>query len=121
MKRIILNEHGEKLLKQEILKESYSDKVELVKKFLDGNFMRGTFVTDAKDGTKKSIGIFIKLNNGMPTDSSCMYDDVFDMVQNKFVNIFGDKKERDGFLSQVIKDWYDKKISKYGSLSNYNW
>lgn len=121
MRTIILDEHGQRLFGQLIIQESYSDKVNIVKRFLDGNFMKASAVTDNDDGTKGNMMVFIKLSNGIPTDSSCTNDDVFDIIQNKFVNILGDEKERDGFLRQVINDWANNKISKYGSLSNYMW
>ena len=83
--------------------------------------MRG-FVTKTDDrGLKKNIGIFIQLGaNKLPTDTQMMVSDVFDITQDHFKNILGDKKERDGFLKQTIKDWFDKKITKNGSLSCYN-
>lgn len=121
MKKIILNESGKNIIESQIIRESYGDKIALVQKFLDRNFMRASYAETNDDGTIKNVGIFIKLNNNLPTDSSLMFDDVFDMVQDKFVNILTDKKERDGFLKQIIKDWYDKKISKNGSLSSYSW
>lgn len=121
MKKVMLNENGINTVKNTILRESYGDKVELVKKFLDGNFMRATYTTDGDDGTVKNVGVFIKLNNNLPTDKSATFEDVFDMIQDKFANILSDKKERDGFLNQTLKDWYNKKITKNGSLSNYTW
>lgn len=120
-RKIIISEHGWNVLKKAMITENYDNKINIVKKFLDGNYMRGTYVTDNDDGTKKSVGIFVKLNNNLPTEESLYFDDVFDIVQNKFANILSDKNERDGFLKQVIKDWFDKKITKSGSLSNYNW
>ena len=121
MKKIILSERTAKIVKNELLKESYGEKVALVKKFLDDNFMRG-FVTKTDDrGLKKNIGIFIQLGaNKLRTDTQMMVSDVFDITQDHFKNILGDKKERDGFLKQTIKDWFDKKITKNGSLSCYN-
>ena len=41
MKKIILTENKLNTVKKEIIEESFCDKVVLVKKFLDGNFMRG--------------------------------------------------------------------------------
>ena len=41
-------------------------------------------------------------------------------LDKEFNNTVTDKKERDGFLSQLLDDWYNNKISKYGSLSKYN-
>lgn len=114
--KITLSEDGLKALKQEILNESYSDKVEVVKTYLDNNFMRATF---EKDG--QNVGIFVKLSNGIPTKKSMWKQDVLDILDSKFNNIINDKKERDGFLNQVLNDWYNNKISKYGSLSTYNW
>lgn len=121
MKRFILSEEGVKTLKKKMLEESYSDKVDLVKKFLDGNFMRGNYERKGDDGTIRNIGVFIQLNpnNKLPTDYSLGIRDVFDMVQDKFSKILSDINERDGFLMQAIKDWYDKKITSSGNLSNY--
>lgn len=114
--KITLSENGLNILKQRILEESYSDKIEIVKQYLDRNFMRATF---EKDG--ENVGVFVKLSNGVPTEKSMWKQDVLDILDSKFNNIIKDKKERDGFLNQVLNDWYNNKISKYGSLSTYNW
>lgn len=115
MRRFILSENGLELIKGKILKESYSDKIDLVKRFLDKNFMRASTQKDGKD-----VGIFVKLNGNIPTDESLWKQDVLDILDDEFNNIISDKKERDGFLSQLVDDWYNKKITKYGSLSRYN-
>lgn len=115
MKTFILSENGLNKINKKIIEESYSDKVELVKKYLDGSFMRATF---EKDG--ENVGIFIKLSNGLPTEKTYWKQDVLDILDREFNNLLTDKKERDGFLSQLLDDWYNNKISKYGSLSAYN-
>ena len=115
MKTVILSEQGYNNISNAIIEESYSDKVALVKKYLDDNFMRATF---EKDG--EQVGIFVKLNNRMPTDKSYWKQDVLDILERDFNNIINDKTERDGFLSQLLDDWYNNKITKYGSLSTYN-
>lgn len=115
MRRFILSENGLELIKGKILRESYSDKIDLVKRFLDKNFMRASTQKDCKD-----VGIFVKLNGNIPTDESLWKQDVLDILDDEFNNIISDKKERDGFLSQLVDDWYNKKITKYGSLSRYN-
>lgn len=115
MRRFILSENGLELIKGKILRESYSDKIDLVKRFLDKNFMRASTQKDGKD-----VGIFVKLNGNIPTDESLWKQDVLDILDDEFNNIISDKKERDGFLSQLVDDWYNKKITKYGSLSMYN-
>ncbi len=121
MKKFILTENGINALKNRMLEESYSDKVSLIKKFLDDNFMRANFERKGEDGTIRNIGVFIQLNpNKLPTDYSLGIGDVFDMVQDKFSNILSDRNERDKFLMQAIKDWYDKKITNSGNLSSYD-
>ena len=115
MRRFILSENGFELIKGKILRESYSDKIDLVKRFLDKNFMRASTQKAGKD-----VGIFVELNGNIPTDESLWKQDVLDILDDEFNNIISDKKERDGFLSQLVDDWYNKKITKYGSLSMYN-
>ena len=115
MKTIILSENGFNKINDTIIKESYGDKVELIRKYLDNNFMRATF---EKDG--ENVGIFVKLSNHLPTEKSYWKQDVLDILDKEFNNTITDKKERDGFLSQLLDDWYNNKISKYGSLSAYN-
>ena len=54
MKKITLSENGLKRMSDAIIKESYCDKVDMVKKYLDGNFMRATL---EKDGD--NVGVFV--------------------------------------------------------------
>ena len=44
---------------------------------------------------------------------------LFYIIQDQFKKILSDKKERDKFIIQVLKDWYNNKISKNYSLSVY--
>ena len=94
MKTIILSEDGFNKINNAIIEESYSDKVELIRKYLDNNFMRATF---EKDG--ENVGIFVKLSNHLPTEKSYWKQDVLDILDKEFNNTVTDKKERDGFLS----------------------
>ena len=75
MKTIILSENGFNKVNNAIIEESYSDKVELVRKYLDNNFMRATF---EKDG--ENVGIFVKLSNHLPTEKSYWKQDVLDIL-----------------------------------------
>ncbi len=121
MKTLILNEDRLNILKKKVIEESFCDKVLLVKKFLDGNFMRGTIEKTGDDGTIKKTGIFIQLDDKhMPTKSSIGAESVFDMIQDKFSKIVPDRGQRDKFLIRLIKDWYDNKITKDGRLSAYD-
>jgi hypothetical protein len=85
--------------------------------------MRAKFTQTGDDGLKKSIGVFVQLDdNHLPTDSQLTADSVFDIVQDKFNKILNnDNKERDRFIIRVIKDWYNnEKGLKDGTLSAYD-
>jgi hypothetical protein len=121
MKKIILTENKLNTANKEIIEVSFCDKVVLVKKFLDGNFMRGSIEKTADDGTMKRTGIFIQLDDKhMPTKSMMSATSVFDMIQDKFKKILPNKNKRNKFLIRLIKDWYNNKITKDGVLSTYD-
>lgn len=111
MRKIIVRESAARKLVGEIISEEiggWSDKVLLVKKYLDGKYVRlrnKDFVVelDADKQVKRVL-----------TDKKLFLD-----LQEEFRDIIADKRERDKFLIQVIKDWYADKISKYGSLTAY--
>ena len=116
MKTFILSENGAKKLEQNIIKEAYySDHVERGKDFLDKNYMKAEYENDGK-----RVGIFIKLDGGIPTKKSLWKQDVLDDLDREFYNRIKNDTERKGFISQLLDDWYNNKISKYGSLSTYN-
>ena len=115
MKKLILSENGAKELKNIIIKEAYySDHVECGKNFLDKNYMKAEYENDGK-----KLGIFIKLDRGLPTKKSLWKQDVLDELDREFYNKITNDEERKGFISQLLDDWYNNRISKYGSLSNY--
>jgi hypothetical protein len=106
-----------------MLNESYGDKIALVKKFLDRNYMRGYLEKSNPGGTKGNIGVFIQLNNGLPTDSSVWIDDVVDALEHEenYHKLVANELERKGLFLQIIKDWFDqKKTLDSGILSSYD-
>ena len=116
MKKLILTEDKLNNLKDKLIKESfYSQHVESGKDFLDKNFMKAEYENDGK-----KVGIFIKLDRGMPTKKSVWKQDVLDELDREFYNKIKNNTERKGFISQLLDDWYNNRISKFGSLTNYN-
>jgi hypothetical protein len=117
MKKIKLSENGYNIINKRIIEESYSDKVELVKNYLNNNFMRATF---EKDG--ENVGIFVKLSNHLPTEKSYWKQDILDILDKEFNDLISDKKERDGLLNQIVNDWYENKkpFRERNTLSTYN-
>ena len=92
-------------------------KVKVVAKYLDKGFKKGVIEQIGEDGYPKKIPIVSMIGmDGEPlrnmTDKQLFY-----LLQDRFKNICLDKKERDKFLIQIIKDWYKGKISKNGLLT----
>lgn len=121
MKTVIFGNKGFSTIVGEMLRESYGDKVDLVKRFLDKNFVRASMEETGSDGLKKNIGVFVmRSTNGLPSDTTLYKSDVMDILLHNFPNIIGDSVSNKEFLNQVIKDWYDNKITPSGSLTSYN-
>jgi hypothetical protein len=95
------------------------DKVGVVKKFLDDNFARATTPAMGKNGLPETQGIVVWLDDNKNPVKTLTDVQLFYVVQSQFKNILADRDERDKFLKQVIKDWYNKKISNVNTLSLY--
>lgn len=92
-------------------------KVLLVKKYLDDNFVRAAIPVKMGNGdiVNKAI-VGYKGPDGQPAENLSIRN-LFWKTQDRFKSIYADKNKRDTFLKQVITDWYNKKISKDGLLS----
>ena len=95
-------------------------KVLLVKRFLDKTFIRAKISEMNSKGYEELKPIVgLKLQDGS-IGKNLYIRQAFDLLQDKFQNIFSDKEKRDKFLKQVLKDWYYHNISNEGLLSkNY--
>lgn len=92
-------------------------KVLVVKKFLDDNFVRAAVPTIGNDGYSKTLLIVGMKGTDGNVIRNMYAQQLFDLLQDKFKNIYLDKQKRDIFLKRIMKDWYDKKITKDGLLS----
>ncbi len=119
-KRIIISESQFSELKKR-LAEAYffePEKVNIVAKFLDDNFVRAAFPTMGEDGYPKTIGI-VGLKDSMGNVVKNMTAaQAFYMLQDKFNKIYSEPKQRDSFLKKILIDWYNKKISREGLPSS---
>ena len=123
MKKIIINESQESLLLEEAMIEEmfggWGEKVKAVKDYLDKNFSRASATIFGKDGipqVHESVAWLDKYKQIVKTLTDVQ---LFYIIQDQFKNILPDKQERDKFIIQVLKDWYNHKISKNYSLSVY--
>lgn len=97
-----------------------TDKVLLIKRFLDSNFKMGKLENIGSDGLKKDTRIFSIMSSTGESLKNLYEEDVCDLLIEKFKKMFLDKKERELFMKQVLKDWINNKIGVHGTLSvNY--
>lgn len=104
----------------ESLDSKYSvepEKVKIVVKFLDDNFLKGGIPVIGEDGYPSTTPIVALKGTDGQVARNMTDQQLYDMLQDKFSKIYLDKNKRNNFLKQVMKDWYYGKISKEGLLS----
>lgn len=108
--RITLTETQYKAIMEAMISQM-SEKVALIKKYLDANFKKAD---EAVNGVDKPVVVQFDAHGNVV---STMDDvDLFYHLQEQFQNIVSDKDVRDKLLKQVITDWYAGLISG-GTLS----
>lgn len=120
MKNIILTENKIHTLLKAMVKESYggwSEKVELVKNYLDRHFARAKATIMDKNGRPSFQEVVAWLDDNKQVVKTLTDVQLFYVIQDEFKDIIADKQERDDFLKHVIKNWYEHKITKNNSLS----
>jgi hypothetical protein len=123
MKKIIISEEKENILLEEAMLEEmfggWGDKVKAVKDYLDKNFARASATIFGEDGRPQVKQVVAWLDDYKQIVKTLTEVQLFYIIQDQFKKILPDKSERDKFIIQVLKDWYNKKISKNYSLSVY--
>lgn len=127
-KTIIISEEQKKMLDgvdieqskmDDILAEAFcpsAEKVLLVKKFLDDNFTKG-MMDDIDDmASPIKVPVLTRMMMGQPVEQLSGENAVLLLI-DKFPKMVSDKGDLKKFMTQVIKDWYDNKISDTGILS----
>ena len=123
MKKIIISEDKEHLLYEEAMLEEmfggWGDKVKAIKDYLDKNFARAAATMFGEDGKPQIKQVVAWLDDYKQVVKTLTEVQLFYIIQDQFKKIISDKKERDKCLIQVLKDWYNNKITKNYSLSVY--
>ena len=123
MKKIIISEEKEHLLYEEAMLEEmfggWGDKVKSIKDYLDKNFARAAATIFGEDGKPQVKQVVAWLDDYKQIVKTLTEVQLFYIIQDQFKKILPDKEERDKFIIQVLKDWYNNKISKNYSLSVY--
>ena len=123
MKKIIISEDKEYLLYEEAMLEEmfggWGDKVKSIKDYLDKNFARAAATIFGEDGKPQIKQVVAWLDEYRQVVKTLTEVQLFYIIQDQFKKILSNKEERDKFIIQVLKDWYNNKISKNYSLSVY--
>ena len=104
----------------DILQESFfpiADKVLMVKKFLDNGFARQLQDDIDENGYPKKKCVVVMLSTDKQPLKTMSMRELLLMHDDKFNSMVKDEKDRRNFLKQIIRDWFDNKISKQGLLS----
>jgi hypothetical protein len=124
-KKIIINEEQAAIIVKSEIPAIFAgprytinpDKVMIVKRYLDSNFKRGKMEEIGEDGFPKITPIIAMLSSTGQVLKNLLFDQCKELLIDKYKKMFVNDDERDKFLGQVMKDWYDNKIGLYGSLS----
>lgn len=115
---------NENVLNEEIvgdlIQESFfpiADKVLMVKKFLDNGFARQLQDDIDENGYPKKKCVVVMLSTDKQPLKTMAMRELLLMLDDKFNSMVKDEKDRRSFLKQIIRDWFDNKISKQGLLS----
>lgn len=124
MKKKRIFKINEELLNEDIvgdiLQESFcplSDMVLMVKKFLDKGFTRQLQDDIDSNGYPKKKCVVTMLSTDRQPLKTMSMRELLLMLDDKFNSMVKDEKDRRNFLKQIIRDWFDNKISKQGLLS----
>lgn len=122
MKTIIINENTERKLFEMLINEGlgYSNKVNIIKNYLDKNFIKADVEQLNDKGDMEIQNIVIMLDSKRePTEHRLTLEQLYYKLQYKFQKIISNKNERNQFIWNVINDWFNNKITKYNNLSKY--
>ena len=118
MVKILLTE--EKIAKNLIYEAfgNMSDRIKLVKNYLDSNFVKAKRTVMGKDGTPETEEVVLWVDEFKKPVKPLTDVQLFEILQSRkeFKNMFEDDNERDEFLKDVIKAWYNNKIDKYDTI-----
>lgn len=93
-----------------------AQQVVIIKKYLDSNFRR-TFIDDIDEFAKPiKRPAITRLIMGQEVET-IEGSELVDILAEKFPNMIGNKEDAKKFMTQIVKDWFDKKISDNGILS----
>ena len=128
-KRVILNEEQLGAVLKTMASDVLGDEkrypvnpqqVLIVKDFLDNTFEKGLMDNLDNSGMPCQTQIVIMKGPSGQEIKKMFKEDLEDLLNEKYKNMFKSDNQREKFIKQLVSDWFDEKISTYGLLSkNY--
>lgn len=118
--KFIIDEHIEQELFKSVIVESFYPTTELVlqiKNYLDKNFAKTEIDDIGENGYPIKIKSAVLLSNKKQPLKTLQPRELLMLMDDKFHKIITNNDDRKKFLKQVIRDWFNGKISKEGVLS----
>lgn len=119
-KNIIINENINDYVIKRLLSETFyptASRVLMIKNHLDKNFVKNKVDDINNDGLPCKTFMAMMVDDRHNPLKSFKPKELLDYLDDKFNAIIADKNDRKKFLQQIIKDWFNNKISKEGILS----
>lgn len=121
--KVLISEADERSLINSILAEAFSpssEKVLIVKDYLDKNFTKDSMDDIDENGYPKKITTAVMMSGDGQPLKTVLPKELLLLLDDKFSKIISDDSDRKKFLKQVITDWFSGNISSSGILS-VNW
>lgn len=118
--KFIIDEHIEQELFKSVIVESFYPTTELVlqiKKYLDKNFAKTEIDDIGENGYPIKIKSAVLLSDKKQPLKTLQPRELLMLLDDNFHKIITNDDDRKKFLKQVIRDWFNGKISKEGVLS----
>lgn len=118
--KVIIDEKIEDALFKAVLAEAFyptSEKVLAVKDYLDKNFVKTETDDIGKDGYPIKVKSAVLVSSTKQPLKTFFPKELLMMLDDKFQKMITKEDDRKKFLKQIIRDWFNNKISKEGILS----
>ena len=115
-RNIIITENQLSFIKEN-LSTPTTEKILLIKKFLDQNFIRAKQSTIGVNGKNVDTPIIAQIDANNNVLKNYSIQQLFELLQDKYEHLYFDTDKRDKLIKQIIIDWYNKKLSKEGLLT----
>lgn len=118
--KIVIDENIDREVFRHVLREAFYPTTEIVlqvKNYLDKNFAKTEIDDIGENGYPIKVKSAVLLSDKKQALKNLQPRELLMLLDDKFNKMITDEADRKKFLKQIIRDWFDDKISKEGVLS----